>query len=74
MAILAKIIGIAGVLFITVGIYAKKRVNQDWVFAAGGLLLLIYSLYLGDIIFVALQIIFTLASLLAIYKIKSAKK
>lgn len=70
----AKIFGVIGVLFITYGIYAKKEVNQDWIFATGGLFLLAYSTYLRDPIFIPLQIIFTAASLYEIYKIKTKKK
>jgi len=74
MEILAKASGILGVMLITWGIYVKKEINQDYVFAAGGLALLMYSLYLRDPIFIPLQIIFTLASVVEIIKIRKHKK
>lgn len=70
---LFKIIGVAGLLLITCGIFIKKETKQDWIFALGGISLLIYSAYLKDIIFVTLQIVFTMASLYEIYKIKHEK-
>ena len=74
MVIIAKILGVVGVLLITWGIYAKKEISQDWIFVSGGLCLLAYSIYLRDPIFIPLQIIFTLASLYEIYEIKTGKK
>ncbi len=73
LPLVAKAFGIVGVLCITYGIFVKKEVHQDIVFALGGLALLVYSIYLRDPIFIPLQIIFTLASLYKIYKIKRKK-
>jgi len=72
--ILYKLIGIAGMLLITYGVFNKRRGNQDLMFAIGGLCLLIYSIYLRDFIFIILQITFTSASLYEMYKIKNKKK
>lgn len=74
MELLAKISGVVGVLLITWGIYVKKEISQDYVFVAGGLALLAYSLYLRDPIFIPLQIIFTVASLVEIVKLKRKHK
>ena len=71
MEIIFKILGAIGLILITIGIFAKKETNQDWIFIAGGSCLLVYSIYLKDPIFIPLQIIFVLASLYEIYKIKS---
>ena len=68
---LPKILGALGLLLITWGIFVKNDTKQAYFFAAGGLLLLIYSIYLKDLIFIPLQTIFTLAS---IYKIKKTKQ
>ncbi len=62
-------IGAVGMLLITTGILIKKEIKQDWLFVAGGTLLLVYSIYLHDPIFIPLQIIFTATSLYEIYKI-----
>ncbi|OWK27144.1 MAG: hypothetical protein US76_01130 [Parcubacteria group bacterium GW2011_GWA2_38_13b] len=55
---LFKIIGIIGLLFITTGILIKKRKAKDIFYVIAGLCLEIYSIYLGDIIFAILQIVF----------------
>ncbi len=67
---LARIIGIIGLLCITRAIFVKDETQQDWWFVAGGVLLFYYSYTLGDVVFMALQVIFTLASLYEIYQLK----
>lgn len=59
---LFRIIGAAGLLFITAGVLTKNRAKQDILFIIGGLLLEAYSIYLRDIIFIPLQIIFILSA------------
>lgn len=71
--LLPKILGAFGLICITWGIFLKNEIKQDWIFALGGLLLLVYSVYLKDPIFIPLQTIFTGASLYEIYKIKHKK-
>jgi len=66
-----KIIGGLGILLITIGIINKKRKTQDIYYIFGGACLLIYSIYIKDIIFIILQIIFTLT---AIYDLIKKKK
>ncbi len=56
------IIGAAGLILITIGILNKKRKIQNIIYILGGLSLLTYSIYLKNIIFIALQSIFTLAA------------
>ena len=73
MDIIVKIFGAIGLILITTGIFAKKEINQDWIFIAGGSFLLIYSIYLKDPIFIPLQIVFVLASLYEIYTLKFKK-
>ncbi len=73
LEILAKTSGVIGVLLITYGIFVKKEIRQDIVFALGGIFLLAYSSYLRDPIFIPLQIIFTLASLYEIFKLRNKK-
>lgn len=65
-----KIIGAAGLLLISVGIITKKRKTQDVLYIIGGLCLEAYSIYLGNIIFIILQIIFTLAAIYDLVKVQ----
>ncbi|HCM53723.1 MAG: hypothetical protein UV82_C0003G0084 [Candidatus Magasanikbacteria bacterium GW2011_GWD2_43_18] len=65
-----KILGAFGLLFITYGVITRKAMTRNMVFIIGGLLLLAYSSYLRDPIFIPLQIIFTLASIYELFLIK----
>lgn len=66
---LFKIIGAAGLLLISIGIVTKGRKMQDALYVIGGLCLEAYSIYLGDVIFIILQIIFTLAAVYDLVKV-----
>lgn len=68
MSLLFKLIGAAGLLLISVGIITKKRTQQDWLYIAGGLCLEAYSIYLGDLIFIILQVVFTAAAVYDLLK------
>jgi hypothetical protein len=68
-----KIIGAAGLLLIAIGIITKKRKAQDVLYIIGGLCLEAYSIYLGDVIFIILQIIFILAAMYDLAKIRLKK-
>lgn len=57
-----KITGVVGLLLITIGVLTKDREKQDWLYIAGGICLEIYSIYLGDYIFMVLQVVFILAA------------
>lgn len=72
-ALLFKTLGIIGLLLITWGVWIKKEVKQDWIFALGGLCLLAYSGYLRDPIFIILQIVFIASSLYELHKLKHRK-
>lgn len=72
--ILPKLLGAAGLVCITYGIFLKREVRQDMVFALGGFLLLVYSISVKDPIFIPLQIVFTGASIYEIYAIRKKKK
>lgn len=65
-----KIAGAIGLLFITYGVITRKAVTRNVVFIIGGLLLLTYSSYLRDPIFIPLQLIFTIASIYKLFLIK----
>lgn len=60
---LFRIIGAIGLMFITFGVLSKNRVRQDVLFIIGGVLLEAYSIYLRDVIFIPLQVIFVLAAI-----------
>lgn len=68
-----KIIGAAGLLLISIGIITKNRKAQDILYVIGGLCLEAYSIYLQEIIFIILQIIFTLAAVYDLLKIRLKK-
>jgi hypothetical protein len=69
-----KIIGAVGLLIISIGIITRRRRTQDILYAIGGLCLETYSIYLGDIIFIILQIIFTLAAIYDLVKFQLKKR
>ncbi len=69
---LFKLIGILGLLLISSGVIITARKKEDILFILGGLCLAIYSVYIQDLIFIVLQVIF-IAS--AVYNlIKTIKK
>ena len=68
-----RIIGAIGLVFITTGVLTKKRINQNIYFIVGGSILSIYSIYLGDPIFIPLQIIFVIAAIYELHKLKKKK-
>lgn len=63
-----QLVGAAGIIFISIGILIKKRKKQDYFYILGGLCLEAYSIHLGDIIFIILQIIFTLTAVFDYFK------
>lgn len=67
---IARLFGIIGLLCITYAIFVKKETRQDWFFVIGGICLFYYSYTLRDAVFMTLQVVFVLASLFEIYKIK----
>lgn len=68
--VIAKIIGIIGLLCITYAIFIKRETRQDWFFVIGGVCLFYYSYTLGDPVFMTLQVVFTGASLYEIYTLR----
>lgn len=69
-----KIIAALGVVLLSIGIISKERINQNIFYIFGGLALEIYSIYIGDYIFIALQLIFILAAVYDLYKLKKIKR
>ncbi|MBU1018103.1 hypothetical protein KKA33_03680 [Patescibacteria group bacterium] len=70
LSLIFKILGAAGLVFITIGVITKNRINQNIYFIIGGLLLEAYSLFLRDVIFVPLQIIFVIVAAYELYHLK----
>jgi hypothetical protein len=58
---LFKIVGILGIILISIGVMNKKRKTQDTYYLTGGILLELYSFHIRDIIFIIIQIIFILS-------------
>lgn len=68
MKLLFMIIGVVGVLLITVGIIIRGRREQDYFYTLGGMCLLGYSIYIREWIFVVLQTVFTATALYDFHK------
>ena len=73
MAYFFKLFGIIGLLIITRGIFIKKEKPRDWDFAIGGIFLLAYSIYLRDLIFIILQIVFIVSNLFREWQLRKKK-
>jgi hypothetical protein len=71
MELAFKIIGAFGLVFITVGVIEKNRIHQNVYFIIGGLLLEVYAIYLRDVIYIPLQLIFVAASIYELHHLKT---
>ncbi len=69
-----RFIGALGLVLISIGVIIKKRETQDIYYIIGGICLEIYSIYIGDLIFIILQIIFTLSATYDLVQIRLSKK
>jgi hypothetical protein len=69
-----KFLGAIGLILISIGIISKQRSTQDIFYIIGGICLEIYSIYLNDLIFIILQIIFTVSAIYDFLKIRRSKK
>ena len=67
---LMKLVGALGLVLISTGIVTKRRKTQDLLYILGGVFLEAYSIYLGDLIFTLLQIIFTIAAIYDLVRLK----
>ncbi len=74
MDVLFKIIGAFGVVFIAIGVLINNRKRENILYIIGGLCLEAYSIYLGDMVFIVLQIIFILSAIYDTLTITSQKK
>jgi hypothetical protein len=57
-----KLLGILGLLLIAFGVFTQRKKSEDLFYIFGGLFLLLYSIYIRDLIFIVLQIIFIFAA------------
>lgn len=67
--VIFKILGVLGLVGIIVGVLIKNEKKQDVAFIIGGILLLSYSSYLRDWIFITLQIVFVLVAAAELVKL-----
>lgn len=68
-----KIVGALGILIIAAGILINNRKKQGVFYIIGGVCLEIYSIYISDVIFIILQLIFIFTAIYALIK-NQAKK
>ena len=69
MDIMFKVFGALGLLGIIIGVLIKNEKKQDLVFIIGGLLLLTYSSYIKDPIFIVLQVVFIIVALIELIQL-----
>lgn len=65
-----KFIGALGIVLISIGILIKKRKTQNICYILGGICLEIYSIHIGDTVFMVLEGIFTIAAIFSYKKIR----
>lgn len=68
-----KLIGALGIILISIGIATKKRKKQDAFYILGGGCLEVYSIYIGDLIFIVLQGICISSAVYDFIKIRKQK-
>lgn len=56
------IIGIAGLVCITVGVLVRRNTVRNGLFVVGGCCMAAYSALIGNVIFLLLQMVFVLAA------------
>ncbi len=62
------IIGAIGLLLVSLGVVVKKRILQNILFLVGGFFLELYSLIIGNTVFIVLQLVFILSAFYGIVK------
>lgn len=61
--------GIIGLLLISYALWVRNEKKQDIIYILGGMSLLAYSIHIGDIVFIVLQIVFLLSAGIELFKI-----
>jgi hypothetical protein len=72
--VMFKIDGCIGLLLACIGILSHDRKNQDAYYLASGIFLELYSIHLKDILFIILEVVFTVAALYDYIKTNKLKK
>ncbi len=65
-----KLIGVVGILLISIGMLVRKRKSRDKCTFLGGLCLLTYSIFLKDIVFILMQSVYIIVILYDFIKTK----
>lgn len=65
------ILGVIGLVVISIAIWVKMEKRQDILFVIGGVLLLVYSISIESVIFSILQAVFILSALVELVKMKA---
>lgn len=68
------IIGVLGLIFVIIGLLQRKEKKEDIFFLLGGILLIIYSIYSKNTIFIILQAAFIIATVWELIKIGKKKQ
>ncbi len=63
--------GVFGLLLISTGVLISDRKKEDVLYIIGGISLAVYSVYINDLIFIVLQIVFIMS---AVYNLKKTIK
>jgi len=69
---LFTILGVLGLLIISAGILTKKRKQENIFYIVGGILLEIYSISIGETIFIILQLVFIFAATFDFIRMKNS--
>ena len=67
------LIGALGLVIISIGILIKKEETQDISFIIGGVCLEIYSIYIQNVIFIILQLVFIASATYELINLKWKK-
>ena len=62
--------GIAGLVLVSIAIWLRKEKQQDILFIIGGVLLLVHSVYIEDVVFIVLQVIFILSATIELIRLR----
>ena len=65
-----RLVGALGIILISAGVIIKRRKDQNFLYILGGFCLGIYSIYINDLIFLILQIIFISSATYDFIKVK----
>lgn len=70
MDVLFRVVGTLGLLLIIVGILSRDRRRQSYFHIVGGVCLEVYSLYLLDWLFIILQLVFIVAAVYNLFRLR----